>query len=381
MPHIHADRVRETTTSTGTGNLTLLGAVTACFAFSAVAANNDKFFYAVVHRTLGEFEIGLGTYVSATPALARTTVLESSNGGAAVNFSAGTKDVFLASIADRMFVPELASDPPAPDSGLLLYTRPIASRRLLRQIGPSGIDTPLQPAFFANSIFNTSPSNGTTAPNVIGGALTTATTMSHQQSAPAGSQDIFQTIRRTRFQTSTTAGNATGMRTAYGQWCLSNQASKGGFFFRARFGQNINLNGGQTFVGLCASTAVLGGDPSALVNMCGVGYDAADSSAGNWQFMRNDGTGTATKVDLGSNAARNTTSGFELTMFAKPGDSGNLFVRIENIGTGAVVLDTSYTTDLPAVNTLMAMKAEVRNGAVAAAHNLEVARIYIETDY
>jgi hypothetical protein len=379
--HVHADRVRETTTSTGTGNLTLAGAVSGFIAFSAAAANADTFFYAVVHRTLNEWELGLGSYVSATPAIARGTVLRSSNAGSPVNFSAGTKDVFITALADRMFVPELSADPPAPGSGLLLYTKPIAGRRVLRQIGPSGVDTPLQPALFANSIFNTSPANGTTAPNVIGGVLTTASTISHQQSAPAGSQDLWQTVRRTRFQTSTTAGTTSGMRTGYTQWCLSNQASKGGFFFRARFGQNINLNGGQSFVGLCASTAALAGEPSALVNMCGVGYDSGDSSTGNWQFMRNDGSGTATKVDLGSDAARNTTSGYELTMFARPGDSSTLFVRVENISTGVVVLDTSYTTDLPAANTLMAMKAEVRNGAVAAAHNIEVARVYIETDY
>ena len=49
--------------------------------------------------------------------------------------------------------------------------------------------------------------------------------------------------------------------------------------------------------------------------------------------------------------------------------------------TGATVLDTSYTTDLPAVNTGMAFKAEINNGAVASAANLDVAKIYIETDY
>lgn len=95
MAHIVADRVKETSTTTGTGNLTLAGAATAFQAFSAVCANNDTFFYCVAHQSANEWEIGYGTYVSATPAIARTTVIESSNADAAVNFSAGTKDIFI----------------------------------------------------------------------------------------------------------------------------------------------------------------------------------------------------------------------------------------------------------------------------------------------
>jgi hypothetical protein len=83
---------------------------------------------------------------------------------------------------------------------------------------------------------------------------------------------------------------------------------------------------------------------------------------------------------LGTGAARNTTDGYDLIMYKRP-NSDELFVRITNLNTGTVVLDTSYTTDVPAANTGMAFKAEVNNGAVAAANNLEVAKVYIETDY
>lgn len=95
MAHIVADRVKETSTTTGTGNLTLAGASTAYQALSAVCANNDTFFYCIAHQTADEWEVGYGTYVSATPAIDRTTIIESSNADAAVNFSAGTKDVFI----------------------------------------------------------------------------------------------------------------------------------------------------------------------------------------------------------------------------------------------------------------------------------------------
>ena len=99
MAHITADRVQETTTGTGVSNLTLAGAATGFRTFGSVMANNDTCFYCIKGQSGSEWEVGLGTYVSATPALARTTVIASSNAGAAVNFSAGTKDVFITSPA------------------------------------------------------------------------------------------------------------------------------------------------------------------------------------------------------------------------------------------------------------------------------------------
>jgi hypothetical protein len=273
----------------------------------------------------------------------------------------------------------LPDNPTTPSNGLKIFARSLASRLLPSFIGPSGLDSSLQPSIAGNSVFCVSPANGTTAPNMFGGVLTTASTISHQQTVNAA--NIWQATRRTRIQTSTTAGNATGARTAYGQWYLSSTANRGGFFFRARFGMNINLNGGQKFLGLCASTGALAGDPSALTNMLGVGYDAVDPSTGNWFFMHNDGSGIATKIDLGANAARNTSDGYELIMFAKPGGGQSVYVVVINLSNNTVLLEQEFTTNIPANNTLLALKCEVRNGAVAAADNIEFSRIYIETDY
>ena len=86
------DRVKETTTTTGTGTLTLAGAVSGFRSFSVVGDGN-RCYYAVVGGT--EWEVGIGTYTASGTTLARTEVLASSNSGSAVNFSAGTKDVFI----------------------------------------------------------------------------------------------------------------------------------------------------------------------------------------------------------------------------------------------------------------------------------------------
>jgi hypothetical protein len=99
MAHVTEDFVLETTTSTGTGALTLAGAVTGFSAFSSWMSVGDTCFYVVRAvdsngTPTGDVEAGLGTY-SATNTLTRTSPRRSSNGGAAVSFAAGTKQVML----------------------------------------------------------------------------------------------------------------------------------------------------------------------------------------------------------------------------------------------------------------------------------------------
>ena len=89
------DRVRETSATTGSGDISLAGAVSNFQAFSGSCANGDVFFYAIVNRSAAEWEVGLGTYNSGANSISRTKVISSSNADAAVNFSAGTKDVFI----------------------------------------------------------------------------------------------------------------------------------------------------------------------------------------------------------------------------------------------------------------------------------------------
>lgn len=88
------DRVKETSTTTGLGNFTLDGAPTSFQRFSNVLSVGDGTFYAIVHGPAGEWETGLATY-SADNTLTRSTVYESSNNGNKVNFTAGTKNVFM----------------------------------------------------------------------------------------------------------------------------------------------------------------------------------------------------------------------------------------------------------------------------------------------
>ena len=101
MAYIQKDRVKETTTTNGTGAVTLAGAVAGFQAFSAVMSVADTCYYVIVSATGTDWETGTGTYSSAS-VLTRTTVLSSSNSGNAVSFTSGTKDVFMGPVAERV---------------------------------------------------------------------------------------------------------------------------------------------------------------------------------------------------------------------------------------------------------------------------------------
>lgn len=94
MALILADRVRETTSVTGTSSAVLLGAVTGFQTF-AVIGDGNTCYYTIADQSGPNWEVGIGTYSTSGPTLARTTVLASSNGGSLVPFPAGTKDAFV----------------------------------------------------------------------------------------------------------------------------------------------------------------------------------------------------------------------------------------------------------------------------------------------
>jgi len=98
MAIVLKDRVRETAVTTGTGTITLDGAVGGFQSFS-VLGDGSETFYTIVLDT--EWEVGVGTYTASGTTLSRDTVLESSNGGSLVNFSAGSKDVFVTYPAEK----------------------------------------------------------------------------------------------------------------------------------------------------------------------------------------------------------------------------------------------------------------------------------------
>jgi hypothetical protein len=94
MSLVFKDRVKETTSTTGTGSFTLAGAEQGFQSFAAVG-DGEQTYYAVADPVTGDFEVGLGTYSTTGPTLSRDEVFSSSNSGSLVNFGAGDKEIFV----------------------------------------------------------------------------------------------------------------------------------------------------------------------------------------------------------------------------------------------------------------------------------------------
>ena len=100
------DRVKETSTTTGTGTFNLAGAETGYESFVSGVGTTNTTYYAIELNAAGEWEVGIGTVTSGAPdTLSRDTIISSSNSDAAVTFSSGTKNVFCTLPAKKTISP------------------------------------------------------------------------------------------------------------------------------------------------------------------------------------------------------------------------------------------------------------------------------------
>jgi hypothetical protein len=138
MALVVKDRVKETTTTTSTGTYTLAGAVTGFQSFAVVGDGNATY-YTVTDGT--DWEVGVGTYTSSGTTLSRDTILASSNSGSAVNWGAGSKDVFLTYSAERAVLVDNNSEiVPATSASLVGNTTTI---QLRHSSSPGSVPTAL----------------------------------------------------------------------------------------------------------------------------------------------------------------------------------------------------------------------------------------------
>lgn len=123
MALIVADRVQETCSAPGTGAVTLLGAATGYQAFSAAVGNGNTCYYTIADQSGANWEVGIGTYVSAGNTLTRTTPLAGS-AAIPVNFTSGTQNVFLTYPAE---VAVYASNNSSQTSGQILVANGVGT--------------------------------------------------------------------------------------------------------------------------------------------------------------------------------------------------------------------------------------------------------------
>ena len=180
MAFITADRVKDTSTTTGTGNITVSGSAPLGYrTFSTVLSVGDTFYYCVQGQASAEWEIGIGTYAS-TNQFARTTVLSSSASGSAVSFSSGTKNVFITLAASKTLQLGPSDGPtagsvPYGTGSTLAYTAAGISGQVLTSNGSSA------PTWTSVSgtgtVTSVNVSGGTTGLTYSGGPVTTSGTI------------------------------------------------------------------------------------------------------------------------------------------------------------------------------------------------------------
>ena len=136
MAFVVKDRVKETTTTTGTGTITLAGAVTGFQAFSVIGDGNTTY-YTIQDALSGDWEVGIGTYTSSGTTLSRDTVLESSNSGNLVNFGAGDKDVFVTYPAERSVM--AVGSGVTSDTGAVYINKTTVSQDTVINTGENGL--------------------------------------------------------------------------------------------------------------------------------------------------------------------------------------------------------------------------------------------------
>jgi hypothetical protein len=273
-----------------------------------------------------------------------------------------------------------ATNPAVPPADTVrLFRRKIAGRNLPAFIGPSGLDSAFQSAFHSNRVALISPASNIAAATVLGMSLTAIGTATN---AGSFSVNLHQSMARTEYLVTAAAATAiAGVRGAAVTTWRGNAAKRGGFFFRMRWGPATGATTLTTraFVGLGPLGAPTDVEPSSRLNIIGMGWDAADA---NIQMMHNDGTGAATKIDLGASfpvSVADRTDIYEIVMFCPPNGS-SVFWQVTDLNTDATATG-EITTDLPAATQFLALLGAISVGGTSSVIGFALFQFYLESDY
>jgi hypothetical protein len=265
--------------------------------------------------------------------------------------------------------------PTAASPGYLMLFGREGVRKVPGFVGPSGQDTTLQPFLARNRVsYWSAPGNSTTAPVSTGNAaLTTTGTLTTRSTTSA---DFLSQARRVGFVSGATLNGTAGYRLTNAPYFRGNGAGRGGFHYVEFFAVSDAVHNAtaQWFHGLWNNTSAPSqGDPSARTSILGLAKDRADT---NIQFIHNDGSGVATKVDTG--IASGTNKFFQFEMFCPPQGATVSWSVVELIsGSGA---SGFASTDLPADTTFLTVNVTMSTGSTSTAVGHDLCSLYIETD-
>lgn len=283
---------------------------------------------------------------------------------------------------------ELAVDaaPLTPAANTLgVFGRKVAERMMLAQIGPSGLDTSLQPLLARNKIgYWNPPGNATTVPGVFG--ITAPTVVGTATGRNVATTNGATRMRRLGYVSAATAGSLAEARIAVAQFSCGSGANDGsGFFYVTRFvpSNAAAVAGERFFIGLRNNTsAATNVEPDTLGNSIGIAQLSTDATQ---FYLVYGGTIAQTAIALGTSLGAPgtlSTAAYELAIFAPNSVANTYHVQVTNIFTGVTVTQTisGGAGICPQSSTLLAHRAWKCNNATALAVGFDICSIYIETD-
>jgi len=293
---------------------------------------------------------------------------------------AGAADVQIE--GGQLRLPAIALPALPAAGGVKLFGRSVGGRIMPAIVGPSGVDTALQSFFGRNRMTMSVPNGNTTVLSNFGLAPAATGTAT---AANVAVTNRHARMRRIEYLVTTASTSAVaGFRGGALQYSVGGAAAgDGGFHYVFRWGPatGVATATNRAFAGMASSTsAATDAQPSSRANVVGMGWDSADA---NIQFMHNDASGTATKINLGSGFPRPTADRaevYEIAMFSPPGTTQILSYEVTDLTTGAVASGT-VTTDLPSTSTLLNPWSSFSAGGTSSVIGMAVMGLYVETDY
>ncbi len=306
--------------------------------------------------------------------------------GSFFEFESASSTLFIQGGNAEIQMSTIGTEPPSPPSGnLLIYTKAIAGRQMLKIKGPSGLDTPLQPIIAQNKVCLWNASYGTaTLPGLWGFPLpSTAGTATLRNPATT---NILTRLKRIAYV------SASGVTSQMASWRVSPAAfvlggdasSFGGFNTIIRFGisDGVLVSVARMFVGMSSNTgAATNVDPGTLTNSIGVGHTTSDTNL----YIYYGGSAAQTRINLGASFPVAIDAAYELALFAPPNLNNTVYYRVLNLGTSVESSGTLTAatpgTQLPANTTLLTPQIWRTNNSSTSAVAIDISSIYIETDY
>ena len=302
------------------------------------------------------------------------TATGTNDAGKQVSVNAWNQDHSVVNGVD--FPSETPAAPAA--SNLRLFGRSLGGRMMACFKSADDPDNFLQPFIGDGLVTAWLANNGTTSLTTIAGSTPTTTGTATNGNVALTSK--IQSISAVEFlQTTAATTNVASFRYTAAQWVRGNSTG-GGFFFYLRCGvaTGASNTSNRFFIGMRAATAApTDVNPSTQVNCIGFGWDDADT---NCQIFTNDGTGTATKTDMGASWAVPTTDRgtlYDVFIWA-PRNASAVSIMVMEIGAGTTY-SSSFSADIPAQTTYLAPTAYASVGGVSSVIGIRFGGCYLES--